>query len=291
MTYSEMDKAPSRRPIAARFAAHALMPLLLIACSLFLGAIPSQAGKRAQVLPSSSVTTQITASELCPPSLRAPVLGPLVPPNVSVLARLSGLKPGAPYEFAAVGRAGRSFIRGVADKNGHWNPVLTASSLLAASTFRVDWTLGSLNLLPPSTPSNSPGTPTELHATQVASGSTSVIRVGCSTLRGRAPTPTVRSANGRYVLAMQGDGNLVLRDQGKAIWNSGTVRNPGAYAVMQGDGNFVVRSVSGRALWNSGTRVSSGMPGTELTVQDDGNAVIRRLVDHVAVWASGTRGK
>jgi hypothetical protein len=40
------------------------------------------------------------------------------------------------------------------------------------------------------------------------------------------------SASGKYVLIMQGDGNLVVYVEGKAIWNSGTMQ-AGNVLVMQ----------------------------------------------------------
>lgn len=57
-------------------------------------------------------------------------------------------------------------------------------------------------------------------------------------------------------LAMQSDGNLVLYQNGTALWNTSTGgQNCGAnqcYAYFQGDGNFVVYNGS-TPLWNSVT--------------------------------------
>jgi hypothetical protein len=48
------------------------------------------------------------------------------------------------------------------------------------------------------------------------------------------------SADGQYVLAMQGDGNLVAYAPGnRAVWATGTNR-PGSDVQMQGDGNLVI---------------------------------------------------
>ncbi len=56
------------------------------------------------------------------------------------------------------------------------------------------------------------------------------------------------SSNVQYLLAMQGDGNLVEYGPGsQVIWASGTNGNPGAFAAMQGDGNLVVYSSTGKA--------------------------------------------
>lgn len=87
-----------------------------------------------------------------------------------------------------------------------------------------------------------------------------------------SPGQSISSDNGRYVLVMQGDGNLVYyrTSDWTPRWNSQT-QSPGAFAPMQGDGNLVVYANSGAALWNSQT---SGNPGAYLAAQDDGNLVI-----------------
>jgi len=106
------------------------------------------------------------------------------------------------------------------------------------------------------------------------------------------------SLNGQNLLVMQDDGNLVLYsgrvrsvlatarngdwcrglpginrgisfERHKALWDTKTVRNPGAYAVMQADGNLVVRSARGRALWDSRTGGHPGSAHWRLTVTDD----------------------
>jgi hypothetical protein len=68
---------------------------------------------------------------------------------------------------------------------------------------------------------------------------------------------------GSTFLVMQGDGNLVLYQNGAALWNSGTPgQNCGdnrCFAAFQGDGNFVVYN-GPTALWNSGT---PGNPGAQ----------------------------
>lgn len=95
------------------------------------------------------------------------------------------------------------------------------------------------------------------------------------------------SADGRYHLVMQYDGNLALYSQNRPLWASGTNNKGAAFAVMQGDGNLVVYSRSGKALWDSRTMKR---PYSTLDVQTDGNLVIYASNGH-AVWASGTSGK
>ena len=69
----------------------------------------------------------------------------------------------------------------------------------------------------------------------------------------------IASCDGRFVLTMQGDGNLVLTQIGRGVlWHTGTHGHPGAVLWQQGDGNLVIYDASGRALWSSGTQ---GHPG------------------------------
>jgi hypothetical protein len=73
---------------------------------------------------------------------------------------------------------------------------------------------------------------------------------------------------GSLVLAMQGDGNLVLYQNGSYLWASNTSgQNCSAnqcYAAFQGDGNFVVYN-GATPLWSSQT---NGNPGAQLVLSD-----------------------
>ena len=93
------------------------------------------------------------------------------------------------------------------------------------------------------------------------------------------------SADLRYNLTMQGDGNLVLTDQaGRSIWSTGSYGNPGSSLRMQNDGNLVVYNPSGRVLWSTGTY---GNSGSSLVVQNDRNLVVYNVGGR-SIWASGT---
>lgn len=94
------------------------------------------------------------------------------------------------------------------------------------------------------------------------------------------------SCDGRFSLVMQGDGNLVLYQGSKALWNSATNGRGGQRAVMQTDGNFVVYSSGGAALWNSGT---AGLPGGTLLLQNDGNLIVWH--NQFPRWRSNTGGR
>jgi hypothetical protein len=92
------------------------------------------------------------------------------------------------------------------------------------------------------------------------------------------------SSDGRFVFTYQGDGNLVLYQQGTAIWSSGTNGTSANGTSMQGDGNLVVYDASGTPRWASGT---AGYSGSHLTVQSDGNTVIYTPSGQ-PVWSTGT---
>lgn len=102
------------------------------------------------------------------------------------------------------------------------------------------------------------------------------------------PDQGIVSPDGRALLIMQLDGNLVLykRSAGGqiAVWESNTVGVSGAYAVMQDDGNFVVYAPDGRAVWNTATQEN---PGAYLVMQD-GKAVLL-APDKKVLWRSKNR--
>lgn len=108
-----------------------------------------------------------------------------------------------------------------------------------------------------------------------------VLRIG-EVLGADRPLP---SCDGRYFLAQQTDGNLVLyRHDGTPRWASGTAGSAGDRTIMQGDGNAVLYTAHGTPLWHSNTW---GHAGAQLFVQDDGNLVVY-AADGTPLWASGT---
>ena len=112
-------------------------------------------------------------------------------------------------------------------------------------------------------------------------------RQSLQSLDHRTTLPAVFTSH--YNLVQQADGNLVLRHDGRAIWTTATAGNPGARLVLQSDGNLVVRSKAGTALWNSGT-ARAGRP-TYLSLQDDGNVVLRDVRTLKVLWTTGTSGR
>lgn len=93
------------------------------------------------------------------------------------------------------------------------------------------------------------------------------------------------SANAKYQLIMQADGNLVLYRlyNHYPLWSSRTNGKDVLRVVMQADGNLVIYQPNGRAIWASNT---AGNPGSFLVLQDDGNLVIYK--PNVPIWATNT---
>ena len=98
-----------------------------------------------------------------------------------------------------------------------------------------------------------------------------------------APGQSLRSADNRFSMTLQRDGDLVLSFGTTILWRTGTANGAAAVLVMQGDGNLVMYTPSYVPVWNSGT---NGYSGARLIVQTDGNLVI--YSGSTAVWQSGT---
>jgi hypothetical protein len=98
------------------------------------------------------------------------------------------------------------------------------------------------------------------------------------------PGDSFVSPDGRFRFSYQNDGNLVLYQNGVAIWESDTeilTENNGyapGYAAFQKDGNLVVynyrldRPALAVSVWDSNTWKNN--TGATIAVQNDGNVVI-----------------
>nr|WP_221376672.1 hypothetical protein [Actinoplanes polyasparticus] len=73
----------------------------------------------------------------------------------------------------------------------------------------------------------------------------------------------------RLRLTVTTGGNLVLRDQGRTVWQTGT--DNGVKLVMQNDGHLVLYDADNGTAFSSGT---AGNPGAVLILRADGNMVI-----------------
>jgi len=98
------------------------------------------------------------------------------------------------------------------------------------------------------------------------------------------PDQSITSANGRFTLIYQADGNLVLYGPAGPLWASNTDGKPVGVCIMQGDGNLVIYGPGSLYVWDTGT---DGNPGSRLVVQDDGNVVVYRA-DGTPAWASNS---
>lgn len=97
------------------------------------------------------------------------------------------------------------------------------------------------------------------------------------------PAQTLTSPDGRAILVLQAEGNLVLYGNGVALWGTPTVVGNSMFVGMQTDGNLVIYSPAFTPLWASGT---AGAPGAKLVVQNDCNLVI--YDGGTPLWATGT---
>ncbi|MCY1142930.1 hypothetical protein OWR29_33470 [Actinoplanes sp. Pm04-4] len=73
----------------------------------------------------------------------------------------------------------------------------------------------------------------------------------------------------RLRLTVTTGGNLVLQDQGRTVWQTGTKN--GVKLVMQNDGHLVLYDANNGTAFSSGT---AGNPGAVLILRPDGNMVI-----------------
>ncbi|KAH7653305.1 alpha-D-mannose-specific plant lectins domain-containing protein [Dioscorea alata] len=86
-----------------------------------------------------------------------------------------------------------------------------------------------------------------------------------------------------YKFIMQADCNLVLYENGKALWASGTNgRGTNCYLILQSDGNLVIYNIKDNAVWASNT--NKGQGNYVLILQKDRNVVIYGG----ALWATNT---
>lgn len=100
------------------------------------------------------------------------------------------------------------------------------------------------------------------------------------------PGQPLETADRRFKLVLQNDGNLVLYSPNRATWNSRTANKDSAYLKMQADGNMVIYDSSDHPLWDTNTYHHSGV---HLVVQPDGNLVLYDGRNN-PVWNTMTNG-
>ena len=94
------------------------------------------------------------------------------------------------------------------------------------------------------------------------------------------------SASGKYQLALQSDGNLVLYWEGQPLWNTGTRNDAPDHLVMQNDGNLVLYQGLD-VLWSS--KSGGGVRSTRyyLALQNDGDAIVYSP-GNKQIWTTNT---
>jgi regulatory protein YycI of two-component signal transduction system YycFG len=100
------------------------------------------------------------------------------------------------------------------------------------------------------------------------------------------PGQSIDTADRRFHLILQRDGNLVLYSPTKALWASGTDGKMISFLAMQRDGNLVLYDRSYRPLWYSGT---AGFNLARLIIQQDGNLVLYSTYNQ-PLWNTATSG-
>jgi len=101
------------------------------------------------------------------------------------------------------------------------------------------------------------------------------------------PGQSINTADRRFKLVLQADGNLVLYSPTKVLWATGTDSKQVSLLGMQGDGNLVLYDQSYRSLWSSQT--AGYGPLLRLVVQQDGNLVLYNRFN-VPYWNTETAG-
>lgn len=97
----------------------------------------------------------------------------------------------------------------------------------------------------------------------------------------------LETADRKYRLILQTDGNLVLYSTNRALWSSRTQGKKSYVLVMQHDGNLVLYNTDSKALWYSGTSKSGY---SKLATQQDGNLVVYDRFGR-PTWNTQTNGQ
>ncbi|MBM2614762.1 hypothetical protein JIG36_04230 [Actinoplanes sp. LDG1-06] len=96
----------------------------------------------------------------------------------------------------------------------------------------------------------------------------------------------LRSADGRFHLWLQGDGNLVLYMGATVLWSKANLK--AIRLTNQIDGSLALFDGSGKKVWSTAT---AGKGTSNLNLQNDGNLVLYpTATPTTASWSSGTWG-
>lgn len=100
------------------------------------------------------------------------------------------------------------------------------------------------------------------------------------------PGQSIDTADRRFRLVLQSDGNLVLYSPNRATWATGTYGKSVSFLAMQSDGNLVLYDRNFQPLWHSRT---AGYGEQGLLIQPDGNVVLYNRLG-VPSWHTLTAG-
>ncbi|MFD0351123.1 hypothetical protein ACFQ0M_44030 [Kitasatospora aburaviensis] len=89
------------------------------------------------------------------------------------------------------------------------------------------------------------------------------------------------SPDHHIMLAMQGDGNVVLYRDTTPIWVAKGAMPNGNILAMQGDGNLVVYAADNTPLWASNT---GGRTGADLAIYNEGAIAVE--LNGKVLWSS-----
>jgi hypothetical protein len=92
------------------------------------------------------------------------------------------------------------------------------------------------------------------------------------------------SSDGRFVATFQTDGNFVVYEGSKPLWNTGTHGSGAAWVILQQDDNLVVYDSWNRPKWASNTVGRGTSGGCRLVMQNDANLVL--YSGSTALWSS-----
>lgn len=100
------------------------------------------------------------------------------------------------------------------------------------------------------------------------------------------PNQSLQSTNGRYTFVLQTDGNLVIYDRNRPLWQNQTNGSGATMFYLQSDGNLVQYRSDWVPVWSTGTH---GAGGDRLVMQDDGNLVLYNSAWQ-PIWYTNTYG-
>lgn len=95
---------------------------------------------------------------------------------------------------------------------------------------------------------------------------------------------TIYSPNNNVTLALQADGDLVLRCGTAVKWSTGTAGTQAQFLTVQNDGHLALFGPNFTPIWYNGVW---GFSGAFLQVQNDGNLIVYSA-GGVPRWATGT---